>query len=300
MTAGDVALSFSLISNPPPGGYVLPVVADRGRIVEQAMSRYGLRRPVGVFLIVFGLTRIAELLDWSRMHADAVSSLAMGGTTVTALIIAAKAVDLLLTAAALLALVRGHGVWLLVALAGWTAGFAVLTVLAGIGGDAGALVQQGCFFVVFAGLLTGAYLMGLGRPPSSAAGGSLSSTSGRWRTLASLRPAEPLRQDVPVYDGGAHPRDVPVYDGRAKGPGDGEDVPVHDGGAEGQDVPARGGDATREDLPARDDGATRQDLPVRGGVTRQDLPLPGSGATRQDLPVRRRRVAPEEEPAADD
>ncbi len=182
--------------------------------MEQAVSRYDLRRPVGVFLVVFGLTRIAELLDWSRMHADAVSSLAMGGATVTALIVAGKAVDLLLTAAAVLALVRGHGVWLLVAIAGWTAGFAVLTVLAGIGGDAGALVQQGCFFVVFAGLLAGAYLLGLGRAPRL-----------RWpsKRPSAFVSAEPTRQDLPVRGGGATRQDLPVRTSDVTR----QDMPVH-------------------------------------------------------------------------
>jgi hypothetical protein len=221
-----------------------------------------------VFVIVFGVAKLAELIDWSRLHGDAVRMLGLGGGPVTALLLAGKGTELLLTAVAALALLRRGHVWLLLALAGWTADLALLAVVAGIYGDVGRLIQHGLFFVAFAGLSAAAYAVG--------------ARAGVFRLTGA--PRGPIAQAQEV---------ARVSLDRLRSPGSRPGAgPTPESGPGPQASP----EPTRQDLPVhRRSDVTQQDLPAHGpDVTRQDLPVHQPDETRQDLPVRRRHVtAPE-------
>ncbi|MEV0403652.1 hypothetical protein [Actinoallomurus sp. NPDC050550] len=120
--------------------------------------------PVGVFLVVFGLTRVASLLDWSSRHHDAAQMLGVGDGATTALLGVSAVAELLFTVAAVLAVGRRRAVWLLVALAGWLLEFLVLAVVAGVAGDRLRLVEHGVFLLVFGGLFAVTYRSIKGTP----------------------------------------------------------------------------------------------------------------------------------------
>jgi hypothetical protein len=149
-------------------------------------------RPVCVFLIVFGVARLAELADWSHLHDDVARMLGAGSATATALLVAGKAAELLFTALAVLALTRRRSVWLLVALAGWNADLALLSAVAAIYGDLGRLLEHGLSFIAFAGLLAVTYAF-RGRPGRPG------------------RPyATPTRRDLPIRGPAVTRQDLPV------------------------------------------------------------------------------------------
>jgi hypothetical protein len=167
-----------------------------GAVLDQANGNAIGRRPhtpVCVFLIVYGVAKLAELADWSRLHGDVAAMLDAGSGTVTGLLIAGKGTELVLTALAVLALIRRGAALLLAALVGWTADLALLTVVAGSKGDHGRLLEHGVAFVAFAGLLVVTYVFGGARR--------------RHADPAATKPHETLR-DVP--DPGATRQDLPV------------------------------------------------------------------------------------------
>lgn len=169
---------------------------------------------VGVFLIVFGVARFAELAGWSRLHGDVVRMVGLGSGTVTALLLIGKGVELLLTALTVLALVRRRDVWLLAALAGWTADLALLTAVAAVCDAPGRLLEHGLFFLAFAGLsvLTYVNVRRVGAPP--------------------MAPGAPPPHGAPRRAGLAR-RDLAS------------------GGVTRQDIPLQGQNVTRQDLPVR-------------------------------------------------
>ncbi len=203
--------------------------------------RNDLRRPVCVFLIAFGIVKIVELADWSRLHRDATAMLDLGTGAVTGLLLGAKAVELLLTVAAVFALVRRDYRLLLGALAGWTAEFALLAVMAAVHGDLPRLVEHGLFCVAFGGLLTMTYAM---TPKAKKA------------TEAPQPVAAPPIVIPETMEGpgstlpGTPPKDRVV-------------APKALSAQTRMDLPVRKADATRQDLPVRGADATRQDIPVR-------------------------------------
>jgi hypothetical protein len=211
-----------------------------------------LRAPACVFVIVYGLARLAELADWSRLHRDVVRMLGLGSGTVTGLLATGKGAELLLTIVAVLALVRRGEVLLLTAIAGWTADLALLATVTAISGDRGRLLEHGLAFVGFACLLAVTYAYGQVR-----AGDVVRSVLRRPRTSAPL-PPEPAEEkaeekvvEKAVDRAGPveHPADETVRDATP--------------GETRQDLPVRGSERTRLDLPVRRPGVTRQDLPVR-------------------------------------
>lgn len=119
------------------------------------LIRGRLRSPASAFVILYGVARLAELIDWSRLHDDAVAMLGLGSGAVTGLLIAGKAAELLLTLLAVLALTRHSDALLLAAVAGWTADLALLTIVAVVGGDLGRSLEHGISCAAFAGLLVG-------------------------------------------------------------------------------------------------------------------------------------------------
>ena len=186
-----------------------------------------LHSPACVFLIVYGVAKLAELADWSRLHGDVAVMLDLGSGTVTGLLIAGKGVELALTALAVLALTRHAATLLLAALIGWTADLAVLAVVAGGHGDRGRLLEHGVAFVAFAGLLVVTYVFG--------------GVQGK----DVLRAVRRRRSGPPAPEPHETVRDMP------------------DAGATRQDLPVRGPTVTRQDIPIRRPDVTRQDLPVR-------------------------------------
>lgn len=146
-----------LSSNSHRPAYVLSgVMTEQGGAVDAIQRR--LHVPACAFVIVFGAAKLAELLDWSRLHREVVAMLGLGSGTVTALLLAGKGAELLLTGLAVLALVRRDRRWLLAALAGWTADLALLAIVATVRGDLGRVLEHGLTFLAFAGLLAAAYV----------------------------------------------------------------------------------------------------------------------------------------------
>jgi hypothetical protein len=184
-------------------------IADRP--AGRAIHRH-LHIPVCAFLIVFGVAKLAELFDWSRLHADVVSMLGLGSGTVTGLLLAGKGAELLLTALAVLALIRRNRTWLLAAVAAWTADLAVLSIVATVRGDIGRVLEHGLTFLAFAGLLAVTYVFGREREE---------------------RPAHGTRQDLPVPEA-----DVTR-----------QDLPTRSPDTTRLDLPVRRPDVTRQDLP---------------------------------------------------
>jgi len=219
------------ISNPPRPAYVLSGVAtDQGGAVNPAISeraadgvlRRRLHVPVCVFLIVFGAAKLAELLDWSRLHGDVVSMLGFGSGTVTGLLIAGKGVELLLTAVAALALARRNGTWLLAAIAGWAADLLVLTIVAVVYGDLGRMLEHGLSFLAFAALAAATYVFGGVRPRRPPA-------------------AQATHHDLPVPEAEPEPKaDVTR-----------QDLPVRSADTTRMDLPVRRPEVTRQDMPVQ-------------------------------------------------
>jgi hypothetical protein len=214
-----------------------------------------LHLPACVFLIAFGVAKLAELADWSRLHGDAVR-LAGAGSVTTGLLIAGKAAELLFTLTAVLALVRRRRIWLLAALAGWALDLAVLSVIAAVSGDHGRLLEHGLSFIAIAGLLVVTYA-GAGRPPREA----LSTAQLLLSRLHRTTDPAPKRTSAP---------EAPEAPEAPKAPKAPAALPA-------PSAPA---------APVQAD-VTRQDLPARPAITRQDIALPGHDVTRQDLPVRK-------------
>lgn len=183
-----------------------------------------LRPPACAFLILYGVAKLAELLDWSRLHHDVTAMLGTGSGTVTGLLLAGKGAELALTVLAVLALVRADDTLLAAAVAGWTADLAVLTIVAAVCGDLGRLLEHGLTFLVLAALLTVLYRSGTVRLPR--------------RTGAPDQAASP-----------------PPHTTR-------QDLPTDTTDPTRQDLPVRRPDVTRQDLPVRRPDVTRQDLPV--------------------------------------
>lgn len=208
-------------------------------IPEQALRSVNQRRLACVFVIVFGVTKLAELIDWSRLHGDVVTMLGFSSGTVTGLLIAGKAVELGLTVLAVLALTRRRLLWLFSALAGWTVDLAVLTVVAAIYGDVGRIIEHGLCFLVFTALT---YVFG-GRALMRRQGPAKPAIS-----LPEIPAALALPSGPPVPTGARETR---------------RDLPTEDAGATRQDLPTRAPDVNRQELQARGSDQTRQDLPVR-------------------------------------
>jgi hypothetical protein len=179
------------------------------------------------FVILFGVAKLAELLDWPRLHRDVAAMLDHGSGAATGLLIAGKTAELLLTVLAVLALTRRDGTLLRVALAGWTAELALLSIVAAVYGDLGRLAEHGLSFAVFAGLLAATYVLGrrTGTEP------------------------EPQQGPHPVQAAAPH--------------GTRADLPVPSPDVTRQDLSVRRPEVTRQDLPVRSPDLTRQDLPVR-------------------------------------
>jgi hypothetical protein len=189
------------------------------------------------FVILFGVAKLAELLDWSRLHRDVAAMVDHGSGAATGLLIAGKAAESLLTVLAVLALIRRDGTLLRVALAGWTADLALLSVVAAVYGDLGRLAEHGLSFAVFAGLLVATYVLGR-----------------RTGTEPEVSP-QPVPAEAP-------------HGTRA-------DLPVPSPDLTRQDLPVRRPEVTRQDLPVRSPDLTRQDLPVRKRGTAPPKPDEG-------------------------
>jgi hypothetical protein len=190
------------------------------------MTYRRLHAPASVFVLLYGLAKLAELADWGRLHRDVGGMLGAGSGATTGLVAAGKGAELLFTVLAALALARRAEVLLLTALAGWTADLAVLATVAAVCGDRGRLLEHGLAFVAFGSLLTVVHAYGQVRAADVV--GSV---------LRRSRDVEEPHADETVRD--ARPDETR------------------------RDLPVRGVDQTRLDLPVRRPDQTRQDLPVR-------------------------------------
>jgi hypothetical protein len=215
-----------LSSNSHRPAYVLSGVAkERGGAVD-AVTRDAIQRrahvPACAFLIVFGVAKLAELLDWSRLHGDVVAMLGLGSGVVTGLLLAGKGAELLLTGLAVLALVRRDRTRLLAALAGWTADLALLAIVATVGGDLGRVLEHGLTFLAFAALLAVTYVLGRApRERPQGTGQSLPvSEADVTRQDLPARSADTTRLDLPVRRPDVTRQDMPVQ-GRRRWPPEG-------------------------------------------------------------------------------
>jgi hypothetical protein len=117
-----------------------------------------------VFLVTYGVTgMLGTIIRMSGHRREIAQYLAgtvgAGATAATALLVAVKTAELLLTLAALTGLLRRADVWLLPALSGWTAGFGVFCALDLWAGFTGGLVEHVLFLLVFAVLLRASYVL---------------------------------------------------------------------------------------------------------------------------------------------
>ncbi|MCO6006482.1 hypothetical protein NE236_15965 [Actinoallomurus purpureus] len=248
-----------------------------------------LHYPVGVFLIVFGATRVGSLLDWSGRHRDAARMLGVGDGAVTALLGVSAVGELLLTLVAVLAVSRRRDVWLLVALAGWLAEFLVLAVVAGVAGDVPRLAEHGLFLVAFGGLLAATYRWSGATRVSGRPGAPDAVVSAPPQpALATL--AAPLGPSVTTAEATPEPRVAP------------EQAPVRPSSdTTRRDLRAQGRDADREDVgePAGDP-PPRNAGPSRSDVTRRDVAEPTRHAGHRDAGIRESDVTHRDVGAPDD
>ncbi|RFU36914.1 hypothetical protein DZF91_35655 [Actinomadura logoneensis] len=164
-----------------------------------------LHYPVGVFLVAYGLASVvATALSWSDRR-DQVASYLDAGVATTALV-GVKGLELLLVAVTVAGLLRRRDVWFLPALAGWMAGFGVLSVLDVLRGKWGGLAEHVAYLLMFGVLLFVSYGLGvkarIGRGPGGPGeGGTLSRT--QELALAALnripRPSPPSRPSGPQF-----------------------------------------------------------------------------------------------------
>ncbi|RAY11973.1 hypothetical protein DPM19_26855 [Actinomadura craniellae] len=156
---------------PGPAAPAYPVpVPPRGE------NWHRLHYPVGIFLVVYGLTALlASLVGWSDHRADLAGYLrdtvgAAGAATPA--LVAAKVVQAALVLIALAGLVRRRDVLFLPVLFGWSAGFAVFCVLDLWSGRMGRLLEHGIYLAVLLVLLAVSYALSVkvrvGRTPAPA------------------------------------------------------------------------------------------------------------------------------------
>lgn len=287
------------------------------RSPAKAAGWHRLHYPVAVFLIVFGATRIASLLDWSGRHRDAARLLEAGGGTVTALLGVSAAGEFLLTVAALLAVSRRRGVWLLVALAGWSVESLALAVVAGVAGDTSRLVEHGVFLLVFAGLLAATYRWSAATRASDGPGTTdAAASSPAQRMLAPLTPAQastpaPAPGRSPDSSAAAPPNpsatlasppDLPV--GRTASPAPTATLVSPSDAPDGPGAPADPSATLVSPPDSPDDSASSQEPPAGRApedpsATRAEpapTPQPVSGPPRGDVTRRDLRV---QRPGAD-
>ena len=203
--------------------------------------------PACVFVIVYGVAKLAELAEWPHLHRDLVAMLGMSTGTVTGLLAAGKGAELVLTVLAVLALIRRSEPLLLSVVAGWAADLALLTTVTAIGGDRGRMLEHGLTFVAFAVLLTVMYANGETRAADV--------VSAVLRRRTDANPAEHGRRAVPARETGRTPAPEPEPDETLRG--------LPDETRRDLQVRAPGSDTTRLDLPARVPDVTRHDLHVR-------------------------------------
>jgi hypothetical protein len=115
--------------------------------------------PIGVFLVVYGLTSlVAGLLGSSDRKMELAQYVPAGntGTLLTAL----KAIEGLLLLLSLIGLLRRRYVWFLPGLLGWSGGFAVFCLLDIWKGNVGGLIEHFIYALVFGLLLFLTYALG--------------------------------------------------------------------------------------------------------------------------------------------
>jgi hypothetical protein len=106
----------------PPGPARAAPTARRGR------NWHRFHYPVGVFLVAYGVTGLVTgALGWDDRREELARYI--GDGLATPGLVAVKAVQALLVVVTVAGLVRRRDVWFLPALAGWTAGFGVFTLL---------------------------------------------------------------------------------------------------------------------------------------------------------------------------
>lgn len=137
-----------------------------------------------MFLVAYGLTGLlGTLIGWSDHQREIVAYLArtagVGAGIATPLLALVKVVQLLLTLTVLGGVLRRKDVWMLPALLGWMAGFAVFCVLDLWAGFMGRLLEHLVYLLVLTVLLVVSYTLsvkvrvGGAAPPARNQGGDL-------------------------------------------------------------------------------------------------------------------------------
>ncbi|MFD0691353.1 hypothetical protein [Actinomadura fibrosa] len=127
----------------PSGG-----AAGRGAAVTWQRFHYA----VGVFLVAYGLTTLlGGGLQWDDRREELETYFDSGPAG--AILIAVKAVEVLLVVITVVGLVRRRDVWFVPPLAGWMAGFAMFAVLDVLKGRWGGLVEHLVYLAGFVVLL---------------------------------------------------------------------------------------------------------------------------------------------------
>ncbi|GLW62708.1 hypothetical protein Arub01_09520 [Actinomadura rubrobrunea] len=114
--------------------------------------------PIGVFAAVYGVTgMVTALISWDDRRTELAGYLGSGAATPALVLV--KAVELLLVLLTAAGLVRRRDVWLLPALTGWAAGFALFAVLDVVTGRWGGLLEHVLYLAGFAFLLFLSYAL---------------------------------------------------------------------------------------------------------------------------------------------
>ncbi|GAA4075583.1 hypothetical protein [Actinomadura miaoliensis] len=114
--------------------------------------------PIGVFVIAYGATGLlTALISWDDRRAELADYLGSGPAAPALVLV--KVVELLLVLLTVAGLVRRRDVWLLPALTGWAAGFALFAVVDVVKGRWGGLLEHTLYLAGFAFLLFLSYAL---------------------------------------------------------------------------------------------------------------------------------------------
>ncbi|GAA4154825.1 hypothetical protein [Actinomadura keratinilytica] len=114
--------------------------------------------PIGVFATAYGATGLlTALISWDDRRAELADYLGSGLASPALVLV--KVVELLLVALTVAGLARRRDVWLLPALAGWAAGFALFAVVDVVKGRWGGLLEHTLYLAGFAFLLFLSYAL---------------------------------------------------------------------------------------------------------------------------------------------
>jgi hypothetical protein len=135
---------------------------DTGKPASGTGNWHRYHYPIGAFAAVYGVTvLLTSLFAWGTRREELAEYVGSGPATpaLVLVLVLVKIVELLLVLLTVAGLVRRRDVWLLPALAGWVAGFALFALLDVFTGRWGGLLEHVIYLAVFVFLLFGSYAL---------------------------------------------------------------------------------------------------------------------------------------------